>query len=70
MGTIEVKTKREKRIEQLKASAQTIIDNAEDIIGEYDFSMHYTVTIDIPCHEAPVIIMEKQFMSRKMIDAL
>ena len=70
MGIIEVKSKREKRIEQLKACGQTIIDRAEDIIGDYDGAIHYTVTIDIPFHEAPAITTEKQFISQKVIDAL
>lgn len=61
---------REKRIEQLKACAQTIIDQAEDIIGEYEFSQGYSVTIELPCKDVPTIRAEKQFISRKVIDAL
>lgn len=61
---------REERVAQLKACAQTIIDRAEDIIGEYEFSQGYTVTISIPCNEFPQIIAEKRFVSKKVIDAL
>lgn len=61
---------REQRVAQLKACAQTIIDQAEDIIGEYEFSQGYTVTIEIPCKEFPRIVAEKQFISKKVIDAL
>ncbi len=65
-----LKEKREKRVEQLKACAQTIIDRAEDIIGEYEFSQGYTVEISIPCKGFPQIITEKRFISEKVIDAL
>lgn len=67
---VEVIDSRAKRVEQLKACAQTIIDRAEDIIGEYEFSQGYTVIIEIPCKEPPAIYAEKKFISRKVIDAL
>lgn len=61
---------REKRIKQLKACGQTIIDRAEDIIGEYDMSIDFRVTIEIPCQAFPVIRAEKTFYSKEAIDAL
>lgn len=61
---------KEKRIAQLKACAQTIIDQAEEIIGDYEYSQSWQIVIDFPCRELPTIKVENRFISRKMIDAL
>lgn len=60
--------KREERIAQLKACAEGIINNAEDIIGNADNPVDWKITIDIQCQEAPIIKVERHFYPQEMID--
>lgn len=61
---------KEKRIEQLKACAQTIINNAEEMVGAFEFDISLDVVIHMECHAAPEIEVMRRITSREIIDSL
>ena len=59
---------REKRIAQLKACAEGIINNAEDIIGNSAYPVDWKIIIDIQCNEFPTVTVERHFVPKELID--
>lgn len=55
-------------IEELKASAQTIIDNAENIINSQRLWQNITVSISISMDEPSSIEIKSTEVSQHMID--
>lgn len=67
--TEKVKTfSKEIRVEQLKKCCESIIDNAEKIVEGYDLQHSFSVTIDFPCREFPMVSVINNFISKKMLD--
>lgn len=60
-------TKKE-RVEQLKACANGIISNAEDIIGNAEIAVDWQVTIELNCQEYPTVKVERQFIPKELMD--
>ena len=61
---------KEERIAQLKACAEGIISNAEDIIGNAEYDVDWTVSINMSCREFPAIKVERSFIPIELMDAL
>lgn len=59
---------KEERIEQLKACAEGIISNAEDIIGNAEIAVDWQVVIELNCQEYPTVKIERHFIPKKLID--
>ena len=60
--------KKEQRVEELKAIGQTIIDRAEDLIGDNSFVTGYTITITLNPHEVAEIVLRKSIFPHKVMD--
>lgn len=60
----------EKRIQQIKDCAQTIIDKAESICDDYEFVKNMQIVIDVPCKEIPTISVNREFYSKIMLEHL
>ena len=58
---------REERIQQIKDCGQSIIDNAETIVGDFEYPIGTKITIDIPMQEVPTIRAERSFYAEGMI---
>ena len=65
-----MRMKKENRAEQLKAIAQTIIDRAEDLIGDNSFVTGYEITISIAPDEVPEIVLKKRIFPHKAMDCM
>lgn len=65
-----IEENRKKRIAQLKACAEGIINNAEDIIGNADNPVDWKIIIDIQCNEFPTVKVERHFVPQELIDEL
>ena len=61
---------REQRIEQIKACGQAIIDNAEQIYGNYEYPQNLTVTVTICSNEAPALTYERSFMTDGILKSI
>ena len=59
---------REERIQQIKDCAQSIIDNAEAIMGDFEYSLGTKIIIDIPVQELPTIKAERSFFAEGVIE--
>lgn len=55
-------------IEEIKASAQTIIDKADNIISEDDLWTSIDITIHVDFDSTTSIIIKKEVISQNMID--
>ena len=61
------KTYREELIEQIKACGQSIIDNAEKIVGDYKFDAGTYIELHVgKCDEAPHISVTKDFIPERL----
>ena len=61
------KTYREELIEHIKACGQSIIDNAEKIVGDYKFDAGtYFELHVVKCDEAPHISVTKDFIPERL----
>lgn len=58
------------KAEQLKKCCETIIENAEEIVKDIDYSVERIVSIHMSCHQPPTIKIEQEFISKKLIDSL
>ena len=58
------------RIKQLKACAESIMDMAEDIIGQEGLPISWQIIIDMQCKQPPEIIVKKSVITEKVIDSL
>lgn len=61
---------REKRIAQLKACCETIIDNAEQIIDSFELPMNRQIIIDIEAQSLPTVRVTTEFTSEKILKSL
>ena len=61
---------KEDRVAQLKACAETIIEKAEEIIGDLEYPTNQTVTIHLDCQEIPTIKVEKEIIPQKIIELI
>ena len=50
---------REHLVEDVKTIGQTIIDRAEDIVGDWDKTQEYRITAEISCWQVPQLKWEK-----------
>jgi hypothetical protein len=57
-----VEKKYEDRVEQLKACARGIINRAEELIGDDNYSTEYIVSIKLYPGEAPSITLERSIV--------
>lgn len=64
----EVGFSREELIQLVKHCGQEIIDNAESIIGNYDFQAQITATIYIYPNETPTITIENDIVPSGFIN--
>ena len=61
------KTYREELIEHIKACGQSIIDNAEKIVGDYKFDAWTYIELHVgKCDEAPYISVTKDFIPERL----
>lgn len=61
------KTYREELIEHIKACGQSIIDNAEKIVGDYKFDAGTYIELHVgKCDEAPYISVTKDFIPERL----
>lgn len=61
------KTYREELIEHIKACDQSIIDNAEKIVGDYKFDAGTYIELHVgKCDEAPHISVTKDFIPERL----
>lgn len=56
---------KEDRVEQLKACAREIINRAEELIGDNEYSTGYTVSIELFPREIPTIKLERTIIPIK-----
>lgn len=61
---------KEQRAEQLKKCCETIIDNADKIAEGFDLNKSFSVKLNFECQALPVITVEQEFISKKMLDCL
>ena len=62
------KVYREELIEHVKACGQSIIDNAEKIVGDYKFDTGTYIELHVgDCDKAPYISVTKDFIPEKFI---
>lgn len=59
---------KEQRIQQIKDCGQSIIDNAESIYGNFQYSKDLKIIIDLPCREHPTIQAVKSFVPEQFIE--
>ena len=63
--------KRDERIAQLKACAECIINNAENIIGSgSELPIDWKVIIDMQCNRMPTVKVEKHILPPKLFNGL
>lgn len=61
---------RERRVKQLKACAESILDMAEDIIGDEGLAIDWKITIDIKCNQVPEIIVKRSVTTERILESL
>jgi hypothetical protein len=59
----------EERAKQLRKCCETIMEKADDIMREMDFSVERTITIHFPVREVPTIEIKQNLISKKMIES-
>lgn len=57
-------------VEQLKACAETIKNNAERIIADEVFSMEWEIIISIKPQNIPTITTKRKFISPEIVESL
>ena len=62
-----LKTKNEDRLKQIRQVGQSIIDNAESILGSEPFRTDLIITATFHPYEAPEIIVERHFIPEGVI---
>ena len=62
---------KERLVAMVKASAQELIDRAEDLVGEADLLSRLDITIRCPVDgEIPAIEVTKEYISRRCLSLL
>lgn len=61
---------KEDRVAQLKACAEGIISNAEDIIGNSENPVDWKIIIEMNCREYPNVKIERCFIPNQLIDTI
>lgn len=62
-------TYKEELIEHIKACGQSIIDNAEKIIGDYKFDTGTYIELHVgDCDNAPYISVTKNFIPERFVE--
>lgn len=60
---------KEELIEHIKAYGQSIIDNAEKIVGDYKFDTGTYIELHVGnCDEAPYISVTKDFIPERFVE--
>lgn len=60
---------KEELIEHIKACGQSIIDNAEKIVGDYKFDTGTYIELHVGnCDEAPYISVTKDFIPERFVE--
>ena len=60
---------REELVEHIKACGQSIIDNAEKIVGNYKFDVGTYIELHVgDCNRQPYISVTKDFIPEKFIE--
>jgi hypothetical protein len=60
---------REERVAQLKACASEIIDRAEELIGNNEYSAGYTISIELYAKESPIVRLERKIIPFDKLNA-
>lgn len=58
----------EERLKQIKQAGQSIIDNAESILGTESYRNDLIITVKLLCHQVPEIIVKRTFIPEGVID--
>lgn len=58
---------KEDRLKQIKQIGQSIIDNAESILGKEPYRTGLTITATLNPHKVPEIIVERHFIPEGVI---
>ena len=58
------------RVEQLKACAMGIYEEADKIVGDFPYSQGMKVVIEFECGEYPTVRAERAFLPTQLIDCL
>ena len=56
------------RVNELKAVAQSIIDMAEDLIGDNSYATGYEIIINMFPHNVPEIVLKKSIFPKRLIE--
>lgn len=62
--------RKEQRVREIKACAETIIDSAETIVNAFEHNTFYDINIHIDANQAPELTITNGVLSEKMIRAI
>ena len=65
-----MKTKREERLEQIRAAGQHLIDNAETILGDEKYRIDLVIEVDLPCQELPTVTVTRRCYPDALLEGL
>ena len=69
MAIDNVKTHNQEFIDNLKYAAESIIKNAESIVGTETYLDSVSVSIDLNWHEVPTVNVSRDFIPEEFIEA-
>ena len=58
------------RLQEIKDVGQSIIDNAESILGKEKYRSSFTIRAEFPSKQPPIITIERKFLPEKLVDSL
>ena len=61
---------REERIQQIRDCGQSIMDKAETIYGDYEFSRDLEIVVTMEINQIPEITVKRKFIPEAMFDRL
>lgn len=66
---VKYKEEKEELIEHIKSCGQSIIDNAEKIVGDYKFDAGTYIELHVgKCDELPYISVKKDFIPERFVE--
>ncbi len=70
MAAITKRYSREERIEQIKACGQAIIDNAEQIYGNFEYPQDLIITVTVGTDRIPTLEYKREFLTQGIIESI
>ena len=61
---------KQNRLQQIKDVGQSIIDNAESILGTEKYRSGFVIRAEFEPHKPPIITIERKFLPEKLVDSL